>query len=81
MTKEKELHTHPKNPNEKIFGQRLQAGDIVEEDDVYDSSSGKWEVCPCPGLTLQESVNTYWVRPDGITAEQKRHERLAAANK
>ncbi len=59
-----EKHIHPMYPNQVVFGERLKAGATVQPDDVYDSTSGKWEKAPCPGVVLQESCETYWVRPD-----------------
>lgn len=50
-------------PNRAVFGRQLETGDVLEEDDVYDSSNGSWERCTCPGLTLQEGTATVWVRP------------------
>lgn len=43
-------------------GRRLQPGETIHEDDVYASSSGRWEKAPCSGLVLQEGCDTYWVR-------------------
>ena len=63
MCKEASCHLHPRNPNQNIFGIKLQAGDVIKADDVYDSSDGTWKKTPCPGLILQEKCNTYWVRP------------------
>ncbi len=54
--------THPKS-NEVIEGTQLGYGDVLSENDVYDSSSGKWEKCPCPGLVLQNGTAAIWVRP------------------
>jgi len=52
------------NPYTKnlIYGIRLKAGTILEATDVYASTSGKWELCPCPGLILG-MTHTIWVRP------------------
>lgn len=46
-----------------IFGSRLQPGDKLEKNDVYASTDGKWQKCPCPGVTLVEGVTTVFVRP------------------
>lgn len=55
-------HTHPHNITQQIFGHQLEAGDLLEQGDVYDSSNGYWERCPCPGLTLQGGIATVWIR-------------------
>ncbi len=47
----------------KVFGYRLEVGDTIQPDDVYDSTSGKWERAPCPGLKLGEGALAVWVRP------------------
>ncbi len=59
-----EQHVHPENPNQVVFGKRLQAGETVRADDVYGSSSGIWEKAPFDGLVLQEGCTIYWVRPE-----------------
>lgn len=47
-----------------IYGHLLEEGDVLTEDDMYASSNGRWEKCPCPGLTLGKQVgNPLWVRP------------------
>jgi hypothetical protein len=46
-----------------VRGRRLEAGDVLEEGDLYASSAGRWERCPCPGLTLREGTDAVWVRP------------------
>jgi hypothetical protein len=61
------LHEHPRNPNVTVFGVQLKPGDVIQPDDVYDSSSGRWETVPCPGLKIGEGISTIWVRP--ATAE------------
>ncbi|MBI5421335.1 MAG: hypothetical protein HZA35_03460 [Parcubacteria group bacterium] len=53
--------------NEEVYGRRLKPGEVIEADDVYDSTSGQWEKAPCPGLVLQEGNETVWVRPSGTT--------------
>ncbi len=37
---------------DRISVQLLGPGDILEATDLYDSSSGKFQPCPCPGLQL-----------------------------
>lgn len=58
-----EIHRHPVWPYRVVYGEKLRAGDTIQSDDVYDSTSGNWEKAPCPGVILQEGCNTYWVRP------------------
>ena len=52
--------------NEKVYdvvyGYLLQSGDELEATDVYDSTNGKWESCPCPGLVIGKGISTRWVR-------------------
>lgn len=45
-----------------IFGRKLEPGDVIQENDVYATSSGGWEKAPCPGVILQ-SGSTTWIRP------------------
>jgi hypothetical protein len=52
-----------------VYGRELVNGDVLQKDDVYNSTSGRWDKCPCPGLTLQgfdEGANNpvIWVRPE-----------------
>lgn len=71
---EYEVHNHP-NPGppqrDKYFcvvGYLLEPGDVLEATDLYTSSNGYWEPCPCPGLTIQGFPNgggPLWVRPKG----------------
>lgn len=44
-----------------IVGRRLETGDVLEPTDVYASTSGNWEPCPVPGLTIT-SVTVEWIR-------------------
>lgn len=48
---------------EFVFGYRLEAGDRLQPDDVYDSTSGQWEKAPISGLVLEEGAGAIWVRP------------------
>lgn len=54
---------HPLSENEIVQGEKVEKGDFLKSDDVYPSSSGKWEKCPCPGVILQGEDHTLWVRP------------------
>ncbi len=53
---------HPKS-NREIVGVRLIPGEKLEPSDVYDSTGGLWELCPCPGLEIEPGAETIWVRP------------------
>ena len=57
-----EKHIHPRNVTQQIYGHRLESGDVLLESDVYDSSSGYWHRCPCPGLPIMGGVATVWIR-------------------
>ena len=46
-----------------VYGWKIEPGETLEATDVYSSSSGYWEACPCPGLVLQEGNAVVWVRP------------------
>jgi hypothetical protein len=72
-------YAHPQNPNARVFGIRLTAGDILELGDVYDgtggSEAGTWQPCHCPGLVLRPLALTIWIRPvdrpvDDVAAER-----------
>ena len=63
MTKEPEVHHNlHATPLNAVVGFRLQSGDMLEPNDVYNSTTGKWERCPHPGIILGET-ETVWVRP------------------
>ena len=40
--------------SDQVSGRRLRVGETIHEDDLYASSSGRWERVPCPGLVVQE---------------------------
>lgn len=59
-------HEHPNVEGTFVYGRKLGNGDVLETNDVYNSTNGRWERCPCPGLTLQgfeEDSPVIWVRP------------------
>jgi len=57
-------HHHSMDNNQKVYGKKLEAGDVLEPTDVYNSTSGKWEPTPCPGAILKkQGPNVVWVRP------------------
>jgi hypothetical protein len=75
------LHFHPESRTE-VHGCELEPGDILQKGDVYSSSNGRWEPCPCPGLVLlpsmpkqqddesclppQPAFPVIWIRPEGL---------------
>jgi len=63
-----DFHKHPKNMHDTVYGAKLVAGDVLEPTDVYDSSSGFWEQCTCPGAALGEGTATTWIRPMTVPA-------------
>ncbi len=65
MKKELKVYNYP-NMENSVVGYELETGDILQQNDVYNSSSGKWEKCPCPGLMIQieRDSSVIWVRPD-----------------
>ncbi len=58
-----EFHKHPMNPDQLVFGERLNVGDVIQPNDVYDSTTGKWEKTPLSGVPVRQGVTTYFVRP------------------
>lgn len=46
-----------------VYGYLLEEGDVLTENDVYDSSNGHWEKCPVPGLPIGAGGSACWVRP------------------
>jgi hypothetical protein len=77
MQTEAHIHEHPEfvhNVNSgritmgngrktHVYGVLLQADDVLREGDVYSSSNGYWEPCPCPGGKLGKGLSVVWVRP------------------
>lgn len=63
MAESKPLLHKPPGGGKAIFGFKLEPGDVIQENDVYDSSSGGWDKAPCPGLELQSGIKTVWIRP------------------
>lgn len=56
------MHT-TENCTRPVYGYRLEDGDVLQEGDLYDSTGGDWQPCPCPGLTLQSGNAAVWIRP------------------
>ena len=59
-----EFQVHRTARHDVVFGRRLVPGDVIQKDDVYESTTGKWEKAPCPGVVLEAGVETVWVRPE-----------------
>lgn len=47
-----------------IVGTRVLSGTKLEGRDFYDSTSGRWEPCPCVGQYYEQPNSTIWVRPE-----------------
>ena len=62
MEKEAKFHK-TENCSEPLFGHLLEVGDVLEEDDMYDSTTGKWQKALFPGATIPKDLATVWVRP------------------
>lgn len=56
-------HIHPLS-GEQIVGLRLASGTRFQGGDKYDSSTGKWEDCPCIIGTVPKGDHVRWVRPN-----------------
>lgn len=39
------VHHHPRNPQAETYGTRLEEGEIIEHNDVYDRTDGTWAMC------------------------------------
>ena len=65
-----EVQVYPQN-GAPFAGMKLAKGAILQQDDVYNSTAGVWEQCPCPGLKLG-ATSTIWVRPRTELSENAR---------
>lgn len=65
-----QLHSHPQSLS-SVAGLRLATGALLKDEDVYDSKTGQWDKCPCPGLELR-ATSTIWVRPEAELSENAR---------
>lgn len=72
MPEEKiQLHEHPNFAKRGpisgrklcVIGRKLVPGDIIEESDLYASTSYEWLPAPSPGTTFQKNMATVFVRP------------------
>lgn len=63
-------HVHPVS-GEVITGIQLVEGAILRDEDVYDSTTGKWERLPIMTGGRLSQTRTIWVRPQGISDEAR----------
>ncbi len=55
----------------EIAGMKLAAGAILEPDDHYDSTDGKWQPAgQWAGVAIQPACSTTWVRPNAGVSDQ-----------
>ena len=56
-----------------IKGERIKKGERIQENDVYASTTGKWERCPFhPANVLLQTDHVVWVRPaQAVETEEK----------
>jgi hypothetical protein len=67
-----QVHTHPES-GETITGTRLAAGAILQQNDRYNSSDGKWRPCNhTAGHRIEPNCTTIWVRPNVGLSENAR---------
>lgn len=59
-------HGHYPPGRRYVFGRLLTDGDVTTVEDVYESTNGAWESCPCPGLMICGSGTCRWVRPGDV---------------
>ncbi len=50
-----------------VVGFKLEHGDTTQENDVYESTSGRWEKIPNPGITLGQSHGATIIRPSKVS--------------
>lgn len=62
MEKIAKLHT-TKHCSSPVFGYLLEEGDILQENDLYDSTAGNWSQCMAPGARISSGFSAVWVRP------------------
>lgn len=63
------LHKHPIS-GEEINGTRLPVGTKIQEEDVYDSTCGKWESNSyCVGKPVPAGDHVIWIRPDTVSSQ------------
>jgi hypothetical protein len=47
-----------------VKGIKLGTGALLSESDLYDATSGVWDLCPAPGTKIQSDSIVTWVRPN-----------------
>lgn len=57
----RELHQHPADPFQQIWGVRLRPGESVEKGDYFAGPNG-WEEFTSLGHVILKTDKTYWVR-------------------
>lgn len=59
------VHQHSNNKELEIYGQKLEAGDIIKEGDVYECAADIWRKCGAQliGETLDGEVLVTIIRP------------------
>lgn len=62
-------HVHPKNQSAVVHGERLEAHDVIDRDDLYADTSGVWRRCG-DSLHGQAAGIMYVVRPSGFSPAQ-----------
>lgn len=60
--KDCELHHHPKDHLQLVWGVRLDIGDTVQQGDYFAAPNGTWQKFISLGHTIRQSDDTYWVR-------------------
>jgi len=57
-----------------IEGRYLEVGEVIQKNDYYLSSSGTWQLAPCPGLKVHAappgSQEVQWFRPEWAEGEE-----------
>jgi len=63
-------HVHPLNADEIMCGTILIPGTKLQEEDVYDSTTGKWGKCPSAlvGSQVNGRSSATWIRPATVQA-------------
>lgn len=62
------IHHHQRNASAEIYGERLEAGDIINSGDVYDCTDGTWRSCHpyVHGTPIVEGSEIVVVRPSPV---------------
>ena len=62
-------YVHPRNAEQTVFGRRLETDEILQDGDVYDSTSGTWEPVPNVGCSIHGGHGATFIRPAKCTAK------------